>query len=169
MNVHTPVAIVNILLTISFENRGKRYPPEVTHSASTMKKSSHANPDLVSRRDQKRNATVTMANKVKTTARAYILPGDSSVAKNEDNIFVCELDGHFEMGIREYTILSSKNTNGDQALVIQRMHRSSLGIPMSNIWRDPHLIRRAAQLESSLRTGVQAGIQADRRPESGPL
>ena len=97
----------------------KRFSPKVTHSASTMKKSSHANPDLVSRRDQKRNATVTMANKVKTTARAYILPGDSSVAKKVDNIFVCELDGHCEMGIRECMIFSSKNTIGDQAPVIQ--------------------------------------------------
>ena len=130
MNMHAPVAIVNVLLTVSFEHRGKSYFPKVTHSASTMKKSSHANPDLVSRRDQKRNATVTMANKVKTTARAYILPGDSSVAKNVDSIIVCELDGRFERGVRGYTIILSKNTNGDQALVIQRLYRSIRGIPI---------------------------------------
>ena len=99
--------------------RENMYPPKITHSASTMKKSSHANPDFVSRRDQKRNATVTMANKVKTTARAYILPGDSSVTKNVDSIIVCELDDHCEIAIRECMIFSSKNTNGNQTLVIE--------------------------------------------------
>ena len=78
-----------------------------------MKKSSHANPDLVSRRAQERNTTATIASKVRTTARAYILPGDSSVAKNEDNMFVCKLGRRFQMEVGES--LLSQNREGDQA------------------------------------------------------
>ena len=104
MNMHAPVPMVNILWTISFESQEKRCSPKVTHSASRMKKSSHANPDFVSRRAQERNTTATMANRVKTTARAYILPGDSSVAKNEDNIFMGNLDRYFQIGIGEYIV-----------------------------------------------------------------
>lgn len=101
MNMHTPVPMVNILLDDQLRRPGKRYSPKGTYSASTMKKSSHANPDLVSRRAQKRNPTATIASRVRTTARAYILPGDSSVGKNEDNIFVCKLSRHFQTVIGE--------------------------------------------------------------------
>ena len=48
-----------------------------------MRKSSHAKPTLVIRLAQQRKATATAASQMRTVAKAYILPGDSSTSRTE--------------------------------------------------------------------------------------